>query len=627
MCQDGVRKKAKYLQDVPADNLMPGVGGHYPSSNGGPYSHTSPTVTMPQSTPYYSAAQPPSNYDIYGQSNQSAMPPPPLSSNGSFSQQSPTSPGFQSLGSQQSPNALASLPPASQSGLTPIQQPFAFDPSDPALFNFDISGLNFGNQYGAMEFGMLGHMAGGAADSPSTSNENLLHGALQMPHTYHPSISSVSAFPDGTNPALMYNQDPMIGSEWQRHNSTSSQFNPPIDGLTRTDSISSHAYAIGAGPGSIASASPSSTGQDFQPQYDNAPSSPALYSSDTSRHYYNLKQHKQRQSSQYQISQPQPQKDTPRRGNLPPQALRQHTAAYRRRRHDHAHIYESVDRPYSYTEGFHSLLAYLRKWYSSDKCVRIGKALAEFRPTLINTYGPMTEQDLTFGEKAFQLLKYEYEDNLLPAYGTPSIIIRRTGEVALATKEFCYMTGWSLNVLTGREPNLNVNMGASTGNHTGASTRGAVNTPKLSTLENNSESVKAAKPRPVLIAELMDHESVVQFFEDFQKHAFVDPSGAEIRSCRLMKYRTKDQNSAGDVDADAGEGVDEQPPAPPKKRVKKEHDHEQIKREEEMLGLGEDEGAVKCMYTWRIKRDMLDAPMMFIINVSCNMRLSMIDLC
>jgi hypothetical protein len=39
-----------------------------------------------------------------------------------------------------------------------IENPFAgpfFDPSDPALFNFDLSSMNFENRYGALEFGRV----------------------------------------------------------------------------------------------------------------------------------------------------------------------------------------------------------------------------------------------------------------------------------------------------------------------------------------------------------------------------------------------------------------------------------------------------------------------------------------
>ena len=48
---------------------------------------------------------------------------------------------------------------------TAFDSPF-IDPNDPSLFNFNISDLNFGNHYGALEFGMLGHISSGAVNTP-----------------------------------------------------------------------------------------------------------------------------------------------------------------------------------------------------------------------------------------------------------------------------------------------------------------------------------------------------------------------------------------------------------------------------------------------------------------------------
>ena len=45
-----------------------------------------------------------------------------------------------------------------------------FDPSNSALFNFDLESLNFGTHYGTMEFGILGQMASGNAETPRDSS-------------------------------------------------------------------------------------------------------------------------------------------------------------------------------------------------------------------------------------------------------------------------------------------------------------------------------------------------------------------------------------------------------------------------------------------------------------------------
>ena len=83
----------------------------------------------------------------------------------SFTSQSPVSPTFTLKANPAARNnSLSSQvnqqpPSTGVSGATnPSQNPFAgpfFDPSDPALFNFDLSSMNFENRYGALEFGML----------------------------------------------------------------------------------------------------------------------------------------------------------------------------------------------------------------------------------------------------------------------------------------------------------------------------------------------------------------------------------------------------------------------------------------------------------------------------------------
>ena len=58
-----------------------------------------------------------------------------------------------------SPNAALVDQSPPQSSITQL----LFDPSDPALFNFDIASLKFGSHHGALEFGVLGQMSDGGA--------------------------------------------------------------------------------------------------------------------------------------------------------------------------------------------------------------------------------------------------------------------------------------------------------------------------------------------------------------------------------------------------------------------------------------------------------------------------------
>lgn len=546
-----------------------------------------------------------------GSSSQSNMPPPPpLSSNGSFTnQQSPTSPSFQSLASHHSPPIpnIGSALQSSQNGGASYQPSFSFEPQDSALFNFDISNLNFGNQYGAIEFSMLGQMAGGAADSPS--NENI----MQPVPNYHGSISSASGFADGANQSLMFNQDPVIHSEWHARNNSSGSFamTPMEHTTTRSDSVPHPAYAIAAGPGSMASASPVSTSQDYAPAFDGAPSSPALYVSDVQRNYYG-KQQKGPKVAQYPVNQPGAFPGDNKYANMPLSALQNNAILGRKRLRDHSQVYDSVKTPYGYTEGFHSLLGYLDKWYSSDKRMRIAKAIASFRPTLISTYGSMSQDDLIHSEKGFQRLLCEYDEGFFEKYSTAAVILRRTGEVASVSKEFSMITGWTRDVLLGKAPNLNANKGSS-GNNTGNNTRGAVNTPRMSTMEQENAKTRDSKPRPVLIAELMDHESVVHFWEDCAKAAYIDTSIEVQRRCHLIKYRAKDGDAAEHDGAAAGNADG----AADERDGKQDHKPEaMIKSEADMQRLGSNSGIVDCMYTWKMKRDTFDAPMMFILQVS-----------
>ena len=86
-----------------------------------------------------------------------------------------------------------------------------------------------------------------------------------------------------------------------------------------------------------------------------------------------------------------------------------------------------------------------------------------------------------------------------------------------------------------------------------------------------------------------------------------------------MKYRTKELDAIEERDEGRKEPADAPSEGPSRgnKRAKKEpREQQKIKQEEEMRALGKEEGEVKCMYTWKIKRDIFDGPTVFILNVS-----------
>jgi hypothetical protein len=177
--------------------------------------------------------------------------------------------------------------------------------------------------------------------------------------------------------------------------------------------------------------------------------------------------------------------------------------------------------------------------------------------------------------------------------------------VAAVNKEFCALTGWSKDVLLGKEANQNINTGGSAGP---TIQRMGLTTPKLKTA--TLDSIKAtndARPQPVFIPELLDDDSVVQFYEDFAELAFENSRGRVTRKCRLLKYRT----AAETVPAPAPEVAPQKDPRGGKlsSRVAKIDSEHGISRIEK-------DGKVGCTYCWEIKRDTFNIPMLIIINVS-----------
>jgi hypothetical protein len=231
-------------------------------------------------------------------------------------------------------------------------------------------------------------------------------------------------------------------------------------------------------------------------------------------------------------------------------------------------------------------------------------------------------------EKCFQRTLFEYE-GFIEGVGTPTIVARRTGEIAAVGKEFQILTGWTKNVLLGRAPNLNVNRG-----HTGQTPKegSGSNTATRNTGWNTPRAEQAAadsdkKEKPVFLAELLDDDSVVQFYEDFARLAFGDSRGSVFRKGKLLKYRTKDDEIAANLqreadsrreigddkmDVDSKSHVQRSDTGYGPARVKKEG----ISGEKGMQKLGSADGKVDCAYCWTVKRDVFDIPMLIVMNVS-----------
>ncbi|KAJ4298905.1 Transcriptional regulator of nonfermentable carbon utilization [Kalmusia sp. IMI 367209] len=587
-CMDGVRKKAKYLHDAPDGALMPGVGGHYPHMNGGrpvpaPAHEQAPLVVAQQGS-YFTQAPSATYYAQHTPGQAVAVQEAPYSDT-----RAPISPQY----GQNTQSTMAAAPaPVSQGAPSQMQQfgnPL-FDPSDPALFNFDISGLNFGNHYGALELGMLGHMSSAAMEA--TSNDNPLN---QAAHVFNgPMGSSAYVETHGLPAHVSYGPDGTSLTEWQnsqsRHgnlhvhtpNNTPVTVNIDHSGH-RHDSINGPlAYAIGQGPSSLSSASPAS--MDLNPAYDNEnPLSSATF-------FANANQSHSRGSPNAH----RPHQDQrPSGGPLHPV---QPNALRKQPKYD----YSSVTKPYNYPSAHHRLVVACTKRFSKASQGRVRTALGRFRPPLLINASHLDSDDLIHAEKNLQRSLMSMLDSFAEV-GTPSLIVRRTGEIVGMNKEFEILTGWKKEVLQGRASNINANMGTSLArsDDSGPSTQSNT-TPTLPGQEHD------AGPNPVNIVELFDEPSAVQYLEDFADLATADPLGRAHRRVNLLRYQTKEEmaRSAGAN----GEKVKHEP------LVKQEDGT--IHHGEAMRNLGRTNGLIDCMIMWHIKRDNFDMPMLVAMQIS-----------
>ncbi|PGH00827.1 hypothetical protein GX51_05604 [Blastomyces parvus] len=678
-CHDGVRKKAKYLHDAPNEALMPGIRGNYynqanatrnnPSQRAnGSSSNSNKASRQGVSSANFYAPQTASNYNAYAQakSQQGHVRPAVMQdasmNPGVFHAQSPPSTqNFDLPANPQTQNVSSAMAqtPSSVSGQN--QDPFGaafFDPSHPALFNFDIASMNFGNRYGALEFGMLGHMATGAGDTPP-SDSATQRGSIgrssgtftaqnygdstannQSPFLFgDPVLNDWNPTGQGqTNPRNIYNQNSIAGQMGEQH---------------------PHAFAIESAPMNFAS--PSSTESPQMTTTTPFDEANANFSSRT-----NL-MHPTNSQQQSRISTPA----------LKHQGL--HVGVKRRYRSPSS-IYESVKEPYSYTSGFHSLTAFIQRRFSPQKTLQIAKALASIRPSFIATTKTLNQDDLIFMEKCFQRTLWEYED-FINACGTPTIVCRRTGEIAAVGKEFSILTGWKKEVLLGKEPNLNVNTGSSSLSSSSSVRGSGTYTPR----NNNSIDPHTSMPtgggaggngrtQPVFLAELLDDDSVIEFYEDFAKLAFGDSRGSVMTTCKLLKYKTKEDSAAlfhgkegtqqsgtdgiGGAGTAAGgdgatttatgtstsngannhanvnaNGANTNPNDPsaaastssssssssalqgPQQSPKQTWGKRGIAGEAGMNQLGFRDGKVECSYCWTVKRDVFDIPMLIVMNI------------
>ncbi|KAI0256295.1 hypothetical protein BJV78DRAFT_1170749 [Lactifluus subvellereus] len=152
-------------------------------------------------------------------------------------------------------------------------------------------------------------------------------------------------------------------------------------------------------------------------------------------------------------------------------------------------VYGSITKPYDYTEGYHFLMKVLPFRFEKNDILRIVRALAIFRPSLIALQMPLTEEDEIFVEKCVQRSVIEL-NKLISYSGTPTVVWRRTGEICLVGPEFCLLTEWTKEELLGTKK---------------------------------------------YIWELFENQSVVEYWENFATHAFENTAQSVYSHCVLLK--------------------------------------------------------------------------------------------
>ncbi|CAO3619364.1 unnamed protein product [Mucor hiemalis] len=153
-----------------------------------------------------------------------------------------------------------------------------------------------------------------------------------------------------------------------------------------------------------------------------------------------------------------------------------------------AMVYTSTVKPYSYAEGYHYLIDYVKSKMGREDLMRISRALALFRPSVLASMMNLTEDDLVFTEKCLQRTLLEYE-KLISYSGTPTIVWRRTGEIAFVGKEFSLLTQWSRDALLSKK---------------------------------------------TYVYELMSNPSAVEYWEKYALHAFDNTDSAVYSTCILI---------------------------------------------------------------------------------------------
>ena len=594
VCKDGKRKKAKYLDGTADEDLTPtqekeadaaaaaraamSLNRHHQFPFGFPSAR--PSAAFP------SQQGPPSAFPLYAPGGG----PGQVTSQPYGHQVLPLSHQYLHMPQQQS----SSLPMYG-----PSPHPSASISSDPmqqhSLANELFPDLNlddnpFDNNYGFGEYSVLGHMSSGMVDTPPNESVGSFdagdgkYGQGMISTSYSPSSSTAQQYrypqPDSRRGAIAYN----LGGQGDAYEEFVKQeertgFPGAANGYPTPMSGPSPQGMMAGFEGNLAT-------KEMNTNVSSSHQAPGLPLSEAQSHL---------PSQQASVT------STSSASTLPSISgtLTTNTQSMpSRRSRNPSQVYSMVTEPYSYTKAFHDLMALIRKRFSQKRIVYIAKALASIRPSFISSLTKLDDDDRIFMEKCLQRTLLEYEDNL-SLTGTPTIICRRTGEIVAVGEGFTILTGWRKSVLLGKEPNLNVNTGGAPSGapDTGTSTSRGTNTPR--TLDAAADpNAFQQRPRPVSIVDLLDDESVCDFFDDYAHLAFGDSRGSITTPCKLLKYRTAKNVSALDTEVES--------------RLERHQNWSKAGGKGNIAG--EDNEKMECMLCWLVKRDVFDIPMLIVMS-------------